>query len=94
MNIMTVTTSIAEKCRQNGNNSNRNNRIERRKSRFFTISSLRREPSPTPTVKWPERNRMQITCNISSAYHVQHIVLRATWYEGTTQLLSLTEFKW
>ena len=34
-----------------------------------------------------------ITCNISSAYHVQHVVLHATWYEGTAQLLSLTEIK-
>ena len=34
---------------------------------------------------------MQIT--LSCAYHVQHVVLHATWYEGTTQLLSLTEFK-
>ena len=29
----------------------------------------------------------------SNAYHVQHVVLSATWYEGTAQLLSLTEFK-
>ena len=36
------------------------------------------------TFKWPGRNRVQIT----SAYHVQHVVLRATWYEGTAQLLS------
>ena len=36
---------------------------------------------------------MQITCNTSSASHVQHVVLRATWYEGTAQLLSLTELK-
>ena len=34
-----------------------------------------------------------ITCNTSSASHVQHVVLRARWYEGTVQLLSLTEFK-
>ena len=27
----------------------------------------------------PGRNRVQITCNTSSAYHVQHVVLRATW---------------
>ena len=33
-----------------------------------------------------------IVCK-SSAYHVQHVVLRATWYEGTAQLLSLTECK-
>ena len=54
---------------------------------FFTISSQRRELSPTRTLKWPG--------------HVQHIerlprasvVLRATWYEGTAQLSSLTELK-
>ena len=34
------------------------------------------------------RNCVQITCNTSSADHVQHVVLRATWYEGTAQLLS------
>ena len=74
-------------------NNNNNNRIQRRYSRFFTISSQRRELCPTHTVKWPGRNRVQITCNTSSAYHVQHVVLRATWYKGTAQLLSLTELK-
>ena len=71
-------------------NNNNNNRIQRRYSRFFTISSQRRELSPTRTLKWPRRNRVQITCNTSSAYHVEHVVLRAPWYEGTAQLLSLT----
>ena len=66
--------------------------IIRRKSRFFTIS-LRREPSPKRTLKWPGRNRVQITCNTSRDYHVQHVVLRATWYDGTAQLISLTELK-
>ena len=60
---------------------------------FFAVSSLRREPSPTRTLKWSGRNRVQIMCNKSSAYHVQHVVLCATWYKGTAQLLSLTEFK-
>ena len=32
------------------NNNNNNTRIERHNSRFFTISSLRREPSPTHTL--------------------------------------------
>ena len=59
---------------------------------FFTVSSLRRAASPTRTLKWPGCNRVQITCNTSSAYHVQ-LVLRATWFEGTAQLLSLTELK-
>ena len=75
------------------NNNNNNNRIQRRYSRIFTISSQRRELSPTRTLKWPGRKRVQITCNTSSAYHVQHVVLRATWYEGAAQLLSLTELK-
>ena len=69
------------------------NRIQRCNSRFLTISSLRRKLSPTRTLKWPGRNRVQITCNTSSAYHVQHVVLCATWYERTAQLLSLTELK-
>ena len=57
--------------------------IQRRKSSFFfTNSSLRWELSPSRTLKWPGRNRVQITCNTSSAYHAQHFVLRATWYEG------------
>ena len=42
---------------------------------FFTISSLRCELSPTRTLKWPGRNRVNITSNnTSSAYHVQHVV--------------------
>ena len=78
----------------NSNNNNNNNRIQRCYSRFFTISSQRHELSPTCMLKWPRRNRVQITCNTSSAYHVQHVVLRATWYEGAARLLSLTELKW
>ena len=38
---------------------------------FFLVSSQRCEPSPTHTLKWPGRNSVQITCNTSSAYHVQ-----------------------
>ena len=49
---------------------------------FFTISSLRREPSPTRTLKWPARNRVQITRNTSSAHHLQpavcHLVRRGS----------------
>ena len=58
----------------NDNNHNNNHRIEKCDLRFFTISSLRRELSPTRTLKWPERNRVQITCKTSSAYHVQPAV--------------------
>ena len=60
---------------------------------FFTISSQCHKLSPTHTLKWSRRNRVQITCNTSSAYHVQHVMLHATWYKGTAQLLSLTELK-
>ena len=41
---------------------------------FFTISSLRSELSPTRTLEWPKHNRVKITCNTSSAYHVQRVV--------------------
>ena len=47
------------------------------------ISSLRSEPFPTRTLKWYGRSRVQITCSTSSTYHVQHVVLRVTWYERT-----------
>ena len=57
------------------------------------LQSLLRELSPTRTLKWPGHNRVHITCNTFSAYHVQHIVIPATWYEGTAKLLSLTELK-
>ena len=42
------------------------NHIQRRNSRFFTISSVHCEPSPTRTLSWPWSNRVQIM----SAYHV------------------------
>ena len=51
-----------------------NNRIERRNLKFLTISSLGCELSPTRTLKLPGCNRVEITCNTSSAYHVQHVV--------------------
>ena len=51
--------------------NNNNNRIQRHYSRFSTISSQRRELSPARTLKWPRHNRVQITCNTSSVYHVQ-----------------------
>ena len=40
------------------NNYNNNSRIERRYSRFFTMSSQRRELSPARTFKEPGRNRV------------------------------------
>ena len=90
--MMMMMTEVADPTFYLNSNSY-SNRIQRLKSRFFTICSLRSEPSPTRTLKWPGRNRVQITCNTSSAYHVQHAVLRAKWYEGTVQVVSLTEFE-
>ena len=55
----------------NGNNNNNNDGIQKRYSRFFTISSEHCELSPIRTLKWPGRNGAQITCNTLSAYHVQ-----------------------
>ena len=79
----------------NNHHHHHHHRIHRRSFRFLTVTSLRREPSPTRTLKWPRcnRNRVQISCNTSSACHVQHVVLRAMWYEGTAQLFTLTELK-
>ena len=75
-----------------GARSSNNNRFQRRYSRFFAISSQRRELSQT----YAQVVRAQPCAN-----HVQHIerlsrasvMLRASWYEGTAQLLSLTELK-
>ena len=57
------------------------NCIQRRSSWFFfffffflTVSSPRRELSPTRTLMWPRHNRVKITCNTSSAFHVQRVV--------------------
>ena len=55
----------------NNNNNSNNNSIQKRYSRFFTISSQRRELFPIRMLKWPGRNRVQITCSTSSGYHVQ-----------------------
>ena len=40
---------------------------------FLQLLSVPRTVS-TPTLKRPGRNRVQITCNTSIAYHVQHIL--------------------
>ena len=45
--------------------NNDSNCVQRRNLRFFTISSLRSEPSPTHTLKWPRAQ--------SCANYVQHI---------------------
>ena len=83
--LTTATTTIVDNNNNNNNDNNRKCAI-RDFFLFFTISSLRREPSPTSTLMWLGRNRVQITSNTSSASC-------ATWYEGTAQVLSLTELK-
>ena len=77
----------------NDYDNDNSNHIEGRSSRFFTISSLHHKLSPTRQLKWPGSNCVQCMYNTSSAYHVQHVVLPVTRYQGTAQLLSLTEFK-
>ena len=65
-------------------------------NRFIIIKSANRDFLHSPQCAANRlqhvRNRVQITCNTSSAYHVHH-VLRATWYEGIAQLLSSSELK-
>ena len=80
-----MSSSCESKC--NCNNSN-NNHIQICNSRFFLVSCKR---SLICTLKWPGCNCVQVTRNTSSAYHVQHVVLCATWYKGTAQLLRLAE---
>ena len=66
------------------NNSNNSNRIERCNSRFLqSPHSLRRELSPTRTHKWPGYNHVQITCNTSSAYHMQPAVCHLVWRDSS-----------
>ena len=81
----------------NHNNDNNSSCNQRRNWRFFTIFSvcheLPRELSPTCMLKRPGHNNVQITCDTLSAYLVQYVMLRVTWYEGTAPLLRLTEFK-
>ena len=57
----------------NDNNNNDNNCTERHDSRFYTISLLCHELSPTCTLKWPGHDIVQITCNTSGAHHMQHV---------------------
>ena len=123
--VLLVTHQCALKwlpCQVLGISNNNNNRFERGSPRFFTISSLCRELSPTHMLKRLGRNWVQIMCSTSNTYHMLHQtpitccikhlshvasntyhmlhqtlitcnMSCATWYEGTAQLLSLTEFE-
>ena len=58
----------------NNNNNDKNNSNERPNSTVFLQSPHCAAKSPTCTLKWLWSNRAQITCNTSSAYHVQRAV--------------------
>ena len=60
--------------------------------RDFHPSSRCRELSPTPMLKWPWLNCVEITNNTSSTYQVQNMSC-VTWHLKTAQLLSLTGLK-
>ena len=70
---------------------NDNNDIQRHNSRFVPVSLLGHELSLTRTLKWPGYHRREVMSNTSSTYHMQNVVILARWYEGTAQLLGLTE---
>ena len=69
MIIMMMTTRANNNANNNFNSNNTNNNRTKRRN-----CSLYRELSPTCTLKWPGRNRVQTSCNTSGAHHVQHIV--------------------
>ena len=75
------------------NNNNNDNRIQRRYSRFFynLLTAPRTVCNTYAQVAWaqPCVNHVQHIERLSRA----SVILRATWYEGTAQLLSLTELK-
>ena len=54
---------------------------------IFTLSTL----SPTGTLKWPGRNGVQITCNTSDTYHVQHTVCRVVWRNSSAMKFDRVE---
>ena len=67
----------------NNNNNNNDNWTERHYSRFSRFSSLRRELSPTRTLKWPGNNLVQIRCKTQSTHHVQHIICQVVWRDSS-----------
>ena len=67
----------------NNNNNNNNNCIQRRSSRFSTISLLRHELSPNRTLKWRRHNSVKIKCNTPKVYHVQRVVCHLVWRDSS-----------
>ena len=65
---------------------------------IFAISSLPCELSPTCMLKRPGHNHMQIMCNISSVYHLEH-VCQVVWKDSSAInlnfiLLAETIIRW
>ena len=50
---------------------------------IFTTPSLRHKLSPTHTLRWPGRNRVQITCNASGTHHMQYVVCHLAWKDSS-----------
>ena len=84
--ILQMQTTSWQTCTRCLHFNNNNNQFE-----IFTISSLRHELSPTNTLQWPGHNRVQISCNTSSAYHVQHVVCHVVWRDSSATKLERVE---
>ena len=75
-------------------NSSNSNRIQRPYSRFCTISSQRRELSPTRTLKWPGHNRVQITWNTLNSITCKcHVTCHLVRRDSSAIKVSVTELK-
>ena len=77
----------------NNNKSNNNNRIERRDLRSFTISDPHCAANRLQHIR--SSGPGAIVCKSRAAHGalIMRNISCATWYEGTAQLLSLTELK-
>ena len=74
-----ISTAVFTTTITNTNNNN-NNPIQRHNLRFLqSVCNI-----------YAQAARVQSYANY---YHMQHVMLCATWYKGAAQLLSLTEFK-
>ena len=61
-----------------------NNDIDRCNSRYFTLSSLHHELSPTCTLKGPGHNGVQIMSNALGAYQVRRVVCHVVRRDSST----------
>ena len=84
--IITTTTMIIIKHNNNNNDNNNNSKVQ------FEISLQSPHCAANRLQHVRSSGSGAIVCTYSG-YHVQSVVLSTTWYEGTAQLLSLTELK-